>query len=63
MAEAKTVYCPICGRRVGEYDGKSSMNLITRCRKCRKQIVYYIKTGETKVKPIPPRATSSGITF
>ena len=63
MAGPTTVYCPKCGRKVGTYDGKSSSNLITRCKNCRKQIVYYIKTGEIKMKPLPPRTTSSGVVF
>ena len=63
MSESKTIYCPKCGRKVGTYDGKSSMNLITKCKHCRKQVIYYIKTGETKIKPLPQRVTSSGMTF
>ncbi len=63
MAKQVTVYCPRCKRKVGVYDGKSSINLITRCRKCRVQVVYDIKTGETRTKPLPQRQTSSGITF
>lgn len=63
MAEPVKVYCPKCNRYVGTYDGKSSINLITRCRNCRIQVVYDIKTGETKTKPLPQRTTSSGVTF
>lgn len=63
MAEPKTIYCPKCGRKVGVHDGKSTMNLVTRCNHCRKQVVYYIETKETKIKPLPQRTTSSGMTF
>lgn len=63
MSEPKTIYCPRCGRKVATYDGKSSMNLITRCKHCRKQVIYDIKTEETRIKPLPPRTTSSGVTF
>lgn len=57
------VHCPKCGRCVGKYDGKSSMNLVTRCKHCRKQVVYNIKTKETSIRPLPARTTSSGMTF
>ena len=63
MKEQKVIYCPKCGRKVGTYDGKSSINVITRCKHCRKEVVYYIGTQETKIKPLPQRQTSSGITF
>lgn len=63
MAEPKTIYCPSCGRRVSQYDGRSTINVIARCKKCRKRVVYHVDTGETEVKPIPPRTTSSGMTF
>ena len=63
MSEPKTIYCPRGGRKVATYDGKSSMNLVTTCRQCRKQVVYYVKTKETRIKPLPQRTTSSGMTF
>ena len=65
MKETKpvTVYCPKCGRRVGEYDGKSSINLIAKCKHCRKQVIYNIETKETILKPLPARTTSGGLTF
>lgn len=63
MAEQKIIYCPKCGRKVGTYDGKSSINLITRCKKCQVQVIYDITTGETKTKSLPKRQTSSGMTF
>lgn len=63
MAEPKTIYCPRCHRAVATYDGRSTINVIARCKKCRKRVVYHIDTGETEVKPIPPRNCSSGMTF
>lgn len=63
MAEPVKIYCPICGRRVATYDGKSSSNVIVNCRKCKKRVVYYIDTGKTVVKNIPQRATSSGLSY
>lgn len=62
-ANPVNVYCPICTSKVGVYDGKSSINLVTRCKHCRKQIVYNIKTKEISVRPLPERTTSSGMTF
>lgn len=61
--EPKTIYCPRCGRKVATYDGRSTINVIARCKKCRKRVVYHVDTGETEIKPIPPRTTSSGMTF
>lgn len=63
MAECKTIYCPKCNRRVGKYDGRSTMNYIVRCRKCNKQIVYHVDTEETEIKEISQRNCSSGMTF
>lgn len=62
MAEKK-IYCPICGRKVGTYDGKSKINKIMDCKKCRKRIIYHVDTDQLKVKQIPQRNTSSGVTF
>lgn len=57
------IFCPQCKGRVGTYDGRSTMNFIGRCSKCRKRIVYHIGTGETEVKDIPKRNCSSGMAF
>ena len=59
----KTIYCPSCNRRVAAYDGKSSINVVTICQKCHKQVVYYVDIDEVAIKEIPPRNTSSGKTF
>lgn len=63
MAEPKTIYCPKCGHAVCHYDGKQTTNPTCKCEKCNKLVVYDIKTGETKLKPVPPRNTSSGMVF
>lgn len=62
MAE-KTIYCPRCGRKVAAYDGKSTIDKIADCKKCHKRVIYRVATGETELKDIPVRATSSGKTF
>ncbi len=59
----KTIYCPQCGHKTGKYDGKSTIDCITRCRNCRKRVIYHIDTGETEIKPLPLRASSSGVLF
>lgn len=59
----KTIYCPVCGRRVAEYDGRSSIPVIANCKKCRLRVVYDVETEETIAKKIPARPTSSGMTF
>lgn len=63
MAEAKIIYCPRCGRKVATYDGRSTINVIANCKKCRKRVVYYVDTKKAEIKPIPPRNCSSGKTF
>ena len=63
MSEKKTIYCPYCGRRVAQYDGRSSTPVIANCRKCRLRVVFDVNTKETIAKKIPARACSSGMTF
>lgn len=63
MAEPKTIYCPWCRRRVAHYDGRTTIDINANCKKCKKRIVYHVSTGEIKIKPIPPRSCSSGLTF
>lgn len=63
MAEPKTIYCPRCGRRVTEWDGKSTIHPMAKCKKCKKVVVYRIDTGKTEIKSIPLRNCSSGMTF
>lgn len=61
--KAKEIFCPSCGGKVGTYDGRSTSNYITGCRKCRKRVIYHIDTGKTEIKEIPKRNCSSGMTF
>lgn len=57
------IYCPHCRKRVARWDGKSRTNVIAKCPKCRKQIVFYVDTGITKRVEAPKRHCSSGVTF
>lgn len=59
----KTIYCPRCGRKVSTWDGRSSMPVIGRCKKCHKRVVYYVDNDETEIKDIPERNCSSGVTY
>lgn len=59
--EEKIIYCPSCGRRVAKYDGKSTINVIAKCKKCQKLVVYNIETGKIKLSKIPERNCSSGM--
>nr|DAH75167.1 MAG TPA: pre-60S ribosomal subunit biogenesis, Nmd3, peptidyl transferase.5A [Caudoviricetes sp.] len=59
----ETIYCPKCHRKVGTYDGRSTMNKICKCKKCNKLVVYHAIGRKTEIKPIPLRNCSSGMTF
>lgn len=63
MADRKIVYCPKCGRRVAEYDGRATMNVIAKCGYCKKRVVYNVSEKKTEIKDMPPRTTSSGMRF
>ena len=63
MAEPKTIYCPKCGRKVATWDGRSTINISVRCKKCDKLVVYDVKNEKTIIKEIPKRTTSSGMIF
>lgn len=63
MAKPKTIYCPRCKRKVSTWDGRSTMNVIANCKKCRMRVVYCVNTQKIEIKNIPPRNCSSGMTF
>ena len=63
MSDKITIYCPKCGRRVAAWDGRSSINVIANCKKCRKRVVFHVDTGRTEIKDIPLRVSSSGMSF
>lgn len=63
MAEAKTIYCPQCGRMACHYDGKQSNNPKAKCKKCRKLVVYNIEKDEVYTKDAPKRNQASGMRF
>lgn len=57
------IFCPECNSYVGQHDGRSTINFISRCNKYRKRVVYHIGNGKIEVKDIPKRNCSSGMTF
>lgn len=59
----KEIFCPKCNSHVGTYDGRSTTNFVSRCRKCNKRIVYHVDTKEIEIKPLPYRASSGGLSF
>ena len=63
MAEPKTIYCPKCGRKVATWDGRRTINIVKKCNKCNKLVIFNIEKQETEIKEIPPRTSSSGIRF
>lgn len=63
MGREKTIYCPRCKHKVAHYDGKSQINIIANCKKCKKRIVYHVDTDKVELKNIPKRPCSSGMTF
>lgn len=64
MAKPRTIYCPMCHRRVAQWDGKSTINpVIGNCKNCNKRVVYDLVSEEVTVKNLPIRATSSGMRF
>ena len=58
--KSKTIYCPRCRRKVAPYDGRATINKITKYKKCDLQVIYNVARDETTVKPLPKRETSSG---
>lgn len=61
--EKNTIYCPECKNKVATYDGKSRVNVLVKCKKCKKLVVYEVETGNIKITKVPQRQSSSGIRF
>lgn len=59
----KEIICPQCLKCVGTYDGRSTINHVSRCNICGKRIIYHVDTEEIEIKPLTQRTCSSGITF
>lgn len=63
MENPKKIYCPRCKRKTMEYDGRSTINPIAKCRKCQKLVVYDIEKDEVYIKDVPKRDQASGMRF
>lgn len=63
MQKPREVYCPCCKRRVASWDGRSKINVVVNCMKCKKRVVFHVDTKETTIIPIPKRRQSSGKRF
>lgn len=63
MAEAKTIYCPLCDRKMFEYDGRATIPIDAGCIKCRKRVVYFPDIDVTRITDIPLRKSTSGKRF
>lgn len=63
MDGKKIIYCPKCGRKAGVYDGKATVNIQAKCKKCNKIVVFKPETGETTYSSVPCRATGSGMRY
>lgn len=59
----QTIYCPGCGRKAGEYDGRATIPIDCTCKKCKKRVRFCSEKGKTELKNIPSRETSSGKRF
>ena len=51
--EKQTIYCPSCGRKVGEYDGRATIPVDCKCKKCNKRVRFNPDTGKTELKKLP----------
>lgn len=61
--EKVNIYCPRCKRKVATCSSRGSLAIDVKCKRCEKLVIYIPKTKETLIKPMPPRATSSGMRF
>ena len=59
----RAIICPQCLKRVGVHDGRTTINPSAQCKKCKKLVVYDIKSGKCELKTIPERLQGSGMRF
>ena len=63
MKEPLIIKCPKCEEIVGKYYGKSERDVVSRCNTCRKQVIFNPIAQKTLIRPLPDRASGSGIRF
>ena len=61
--EKKAIYCPLCNRKVATWNPKIDMDIISKCRKCNKRVIFRVESEKIEIKDIPPRSQSSGVNF
>lgn len=60
MGDVRKIYCPKCGRKAMQHDGKSEITKSVKCQKCKKLVVFNPITNEVKNTPVPERTCASG---
>ena len=63
MANAKSILCPRCGRKVGTHDDKSTMIKTILCKKDKLLVVYDPLKDKATISHRIERASSSGKRF
>ena len=63
MANAKSILCPRCGRKVGTHDGKSTMIKTVLCKKDKLLVVYDPLKDKATISHKVERQFSSGKRF
>jgi hypothetical protein len=63
MAEAKTILCPLCRRKVGTHDGKSTIIKTVLCKKDNLLVVYDPIKNRATISHRVERSSSSGKRF
>lgn len=59
----RTIYCPICGRKVMTYDLRVKNTLHAKCKKCKKVVAINTITGKIYIDEHCERTTASGMRF
>lgn len=59
----KEIICPKCKLVVAHYDGRGTIDVISKCMACNKRIIYRVNTGKIEIKKIEQRDSSGGMTF
>ena len=63
MADPKKLYCPKCGRRVGTHDGRSTINFVVKCTRCKRLVIFNPNTGRIFNDKVPELRSSIGTRF
>lgn len=63
MDFSQNIRCADCKQIIGAYDGKSTINKLIRCKRCKKYNIFDTKKKKTRIVEAPNRETSGGLTF